>query len=383
MPIPHIPEKATSSLPSDLNIVDPAGIKKPRELIVRKRPATIPMDQLFRDGSPTEQRGPVVAAAQPRPSDPATVRHPLSPPRLERDLTERPGRSPSAWWAVLVVLLAQATAGWLLWRAGLTPTEPGRLPERLDQGLAPGQWAAITGCAVLSLAALGGLTRSRAGSARVLTRFGRYQGTVRRTGLVWISPLARRHRADVRLRHWRSEPLRAVDATGAELQVVVLVVWRVKDTARALFTVDDHTAYLREQIEAATARTASRLPADSFRETDPNSPTLRDTDAMSSELTRTLAAECRPVGIEISSARPIRIEYAPGVAAAMRRRQIAALDAQHRDAVLTSVLDAVHDTVSRLTERGLVSLDDYERKALVKDLTVAFYTARAGAVDTR
>ena len=87
------------------------------------------------------------------------------------------------------------------------------------------------------------------------------------------------------------------------------------------------------------------------------------------------------MGIEGLSAQPTGIEYAPEVAAAMQRRRIAAIDAKHRDSVLTSVVDAVSDTVHRLTACGLVELDDYERKALVKDLTVAFYTGRSGPVE--
>ncbi|NDZ99465.1 SPFH domain-containing protein, partial [Streptomyces sp. SID10116] len=90
--------------------------------------------------------------------------------------------------------------------------------------------------------------------------------------------------------------------------------------------------------------------------------------------TRALAADAEAVGVEVFSAQPTRIEYAPEVAAVMQRRRVAALDARHRDTVLTSVVDSVEDTVTRLTTRGLVELDDYERKALVKDLTVAFYT---------
>ncbi|CAO0830301.1 hypothetical protein SMICM17S_03178 [Streptomyces microflavus] len=92
-------------------------------------------------------------------------------------------------------------------------------------------------------------------------------------------------------------------------------------------------------------------------------------------------ADCEPVGVEVYSAQPTGIEYAPEVAAAMQRRRIAAIDAKHRDSVLTSVVDAVDDTVNRLTTRGIVDLDDYERKALVKDLTVAFYTGRSGTGD--
>lgn len=163
----------------------------------------------------------------------------------------------------------------------------------------------------------------------------------------------------------------AVDRSGVALRVVVLVVWRVKDTARATLAVADHQEYLRECVEAATARVLSRLPADAFHD---DAPTLRDAEAVGEALTKALAVEAEAVGVEIFSAQPTRIEYAPEVAAAMQRRRVAALDARHRDTVLTSVVDSVEDTVTRLTTRGLVELDDYERKALVKDLTVAFYT---------
>ncbi|MGG8405821.1 SPFH domain-containing protein, partial [Streptomyces sp. 12297] len=218
-----------------------------------------------------------------------------------------------------------------------------------------------------------GLGRGRSGHAWVLTLFGRYRGTVRRTGLVWVSPLLLRRRVDVRLRHWRSESMPAVDSGGLALRVVVQVVWRVRDTARATLAVEDHTEYLAEQVEAATARVLSQLPADAFHE---EAPTLRNAEAVGDALTRMLAADTEAVGIDVFSAQPTRIEYAPEVAAAMQRRRVAAIDAKHRDSVLSSVVDAVDDTVRRLTSRGIVELDDYERKALVKDLTVAFYTGR-------
>lgn len=190
-----------------------------------------------------------------------------------------------------------------------------------------------------------------------------------------MSPLLLRRRVDVRLRHWRSEPMPAVDANGTALRVVVLVVWRVRDTVRAALGVRDHEEYLREQVEAAMARVLSQLPTDAFHEA---APTLRNAEAVGEALTRMLSAECRPVGLDVFSAQPTRIEYAPEISAAMQRSRIAAIDAKHRDTVLTSVVDAVDDTVHRLTSRGLVELDDYERKVLVKDLTVAFYTGRHG-----
>ncbi|MFI1170407.1 SPFH domain-containing protein [Streptomyces melanogenes] len=296
----------------------------------------------------------------------------VPPGVLGQGFGERSARSCSGWWAVLLALSACAAGAWLLGRHGV--------PDAWGSAGRPE--AAVVGCALVAVLALAGVRRGRTGQARVLTFFGRYHGTVRRTGLIWCAPFRRHARVDVRLRHWRSSPLAVVDAEGTALCAVVLVVWRVKDTARALLGVDDHDAYLREQVESITARVFSRRPADHFTDDAGSGPdTLRDAEAVGEEVTRLLAAECRAVGVEVFSARPLRVEYAPEVAAAMQRRRIAAIDARHRDSVLTSVVDAVDETVRRLSDRGLVTLDDYERKALVKDLTVAFYTARGSAAD--
>jgi regulator of protease activity HflC (stomatin/prohibitin superfamily) len=253
------------------------------------------------------------------------------------------------------------------------------LPWYAGAGLGPAQWAAYAGAGALGLFGFGGLSRGRTGRAWVLGLFGRYRGTVRRTGLLWINPMVLRRRVDVRLRHWRSEPMSVVDANGVALRVVVLVVWRVKDTAQAVLGVEDHETYLRECVEAAMSRLLSQLPAEAPPAVIKDVATLRNTDAVGEALTGMIAADAAPVGLEVFSAQPTRIEYAPEVAAVMQRRRIATLDAQHRDTVLTSVVDSVEDTVTRLTMRGLVELDDYERKALVKDLTVAFYTGRRDA----
>ncbi|MFE2251259.1 SPFH domain-containing protein, partial [Streptomyces lavendulae] len=327
--------------------------------------------------------------AQHRPPEPPRDPRPAAPrrqaarppagrrvPRGDDRLREHRGPVLPGWIAVIIGGLALSGCAAVLWRAGVVPAPLvaafGAAP-RPYRGLHAAHWPPLALLGIVALLALGGLGRARAGHAWVLTLFGRYRGTVRRTGLTWISPLLLRQRIDVRLRHWRSEPMPAVDSGGLALQVVVQVVWQVKDTARATLAVEDHTDYLAEQVESAMARVLSQLPADAFHE---DAPTLRDAEAVGDALTRMLAAETEAVGIEVFSAQPTRIEYAPEVAEAMRRRRVAAIDAKHRDTVLTSVVDAVDDTVHRLTSRGIVELDDYERKALVKDLTVAFYTGR-------
>ncbi|WP_434405094.1 SPFH domain-containing protein [Streptomyces sp. NBC_01353] len=373
----------------------PAAAKAPRfggrrrTVIGTETTGSIPVHLLFRDEpEPDDDDGgpatiamapPVVAKAvipaptRPEPSRPA--------PTADPKLVERAGGVLPGWIGVVGGLLALAGCAAVLWWAGAVPGELARMlrvTPRPYHGIHLGQWALLALGVLAVLFTLGGLGRGRVGYAWVLTLFGDYRGSVRRTGLVWVSPLLLRRRVDVRLRHWRSEPLSAVDAKGTALRVVVLVVWRIRDTVRAALGVDGHEEYLREQVEAAMARVLSQLPADAFHE---DAPTLRDAEAVGEALTRMLSAECAPVGIDVFSAQPTRIEYAPEIAAAMQRRRIAAIDAKHRDSVLTSVVDAVDDVVHRLTTRGLVELDDYERKALVKDLTVAFYTGRTGPVE--
>ncbi|MFI8367880.1 SPFH domain-containing protein [Streptomyces sp. NPDC085466] len=330
---------------------------------VRRHADGIAMDDLFRSAPvPGRPRDDTPRAGTDHPFAGAST-PPRRHPPADAELVERPGPAAPGWLAVLTGAAALGSAAALLWRV-----RPPRAAHLL-----PWEWAALAGLGALAVVCFGGLTRGRTGSAWVLSLFGRYRGSVRRTGLIWISPFVLRRRMDVRLRHWRSEPIAAVDAEGSALRVVVLVVWSVRDTARALFAVDDHLGYLREQVEAATARVLSQLPADAFQG---GAPTLRNAEAVGDALTRLLSAECRPVGVAVFSAQPTRIEYAPEVAAAMHRRQLAVLDARHREAVLTGVIDAVDDTVARLTSRGLVELDDFERQALVKDLTVAFCTRR-------
>ncbi|GLF93534.1 SPFH domain-containing protein [Streptomyces yaizuensis] len=378
----------------------PPDTSRHTPVIAQEATTEIPVHLLFRDNdSPPLALRPAVVARrrgtgeQPRigggrlPVRPAAVPPPPRPaPAADPGLTERPaGAALPGWTGAVAGVSALAGVGTVLWGAGALPgmvTRPLGLASYPYQGLGLGLWCLVTLGVLSALFAFGGIGRGGTGHAWVLTLFGEYRGSVRRPGLFWVNPLLLRRRVDVRLRHWRSEPMPAVDADGTALRVVVLVVWRVRDTARAVLGIEDHEDYLSEQVESVMARVLSQLPVDApglgagpGRECEA---TLRDAEAVGGALTRALAAECAPVGIEVFSAQPVAIEYAPEVAAAMQRRRIAAIDARHRESVLTSVVDAVDDTVTRLTARGLVELDDYERKALVKDLTVAFYASRSG-----
>jgi hypothetical protein len=367
---------STATTPESEGSAD-ATASRPARLIQNEATTEIPVHLLFRDDpdpEPVPVRPTVVArrqgtGEQPRVRRPVPAAPRPAVPRADPELTERRARVLPGAAGVLAGVCGVAGCAATTWWAGLLPTLAARaahLPLTPGAGLGPAQWGAYAGAGALALFGFGGLARGRTGGAWVLGLFGRYRGTVRRTGLLWVNPLLLRRRVDVRLRHWRSEPMPAADGNGVALRVVALVVWRVRDTARAVLGVDDHETYLRECVEAALARVPVDLPG-----------TGRAAgEATGDTLTRLVAADVAPVGLEVFSVRPVRVEYAPEVAAVMQRRQLAVLDARHRATVLSSVVDSVEDTVTRLTVRGLVALDDYERKALVKDLTVAFCAGR-------
>ena len=364
-----------------------AGRRQP--VISTETTAPIPVHLLFRDddqgGSPTAapggtprrsgERRPPLPRSRPTQQAPARPA-PLADPRL----AERPGPVLPGW-AALATASAVAAAGLaaLWWHGALPAAVTARfgLGDRPYDGIGTGAWALL---ALVVAVALFALLRPRPGQVRArlgadaLRRLPR-QRPAHRAPLDLPAPAA----ADVSTYACGTGAVSrcaAVDASGTALRAVVLVVWRVKDTARAALGVADHEGYLRDQVEAALARVLSQLPADAFLEETTR--TLRDAEAVGDALTRMLKADCAPVGIEVYSAQPTGIEYAPEVAAAMQRCRVAAIDAKHRDGVLTSVVDAVDDTVGRLTARGIVELDAYEHKALVRDLTVAFYTGRSG-----
>jgi hypothetical protein len=380
-PVPAaVPPSAPTAAPAPAQTSGPGGpgegAARPARLIHNEATTEIPVHLLFRDDpapAPVPLRPAVVGSRQGTGEQPRMRRPTAARPRpvasVDPELAERPARVLPGMAGVAAGACGAAGCAVTSWWAGIVPplaVEALGLPAQAGAGLGPAQWAAYVAAGTLGLFGFGGLARGRTGQAWVLGLFGRYRGTVRRTGLMWVNPLFLRRRVDVRLRHWRSEPMPAADGNGVALRTVTLVVWRVRDTVRATLGVEDHEAYLRECVEAALARVPVE-PAGTVRGA---------ADVAGETLTRLVAADAAPVGLEVFSVRPVRVEYAPEVAAAMHRRRIAALDAAQRASVLTSVVDSVEDTVTRLTMRGLVELDDYERKVLVKDLTVAFCAGR-------
>ncbi|MFJ1705463.1 SPFH domain-containing protein [Kitasatospora sp. NPDC088346] len=335
------------------------------------------------DGPPTRRFRPVgqhpaapvpAPAPVPLPDTPAVRR----PPRVDQALRERSARTAPGWIAVLAVLAGAAALALALGRAGILP-HLAALPDLRSAAVRAARVPVVTereigiaaGASALILIALAGLMTNAGGETRVLSRWGRYRGTVRRTGLLWVNPLLRRHLVDVRLRHWRGDPIQVTDRTGTPIVVRLLVVWRVKDTARAVLGVDEHETYLREQVQAVLTRTATALPCDA--NAGPG-PALRDGQWFSDELTRALAAEAAPAGLEVYSVQPLALDYAPEVTESMRRRRLAELDAGLRTVLVDDAVEAAALAVRRLERATSHQLDQAARSALMEHLLVAFVT---------
>ena len=300
------------------------------------------------------------------------------PPRSDAELRERPARGVLPGWAAVLAILAAAPLALLVQArraAGLPAWVPGgqalhdsgpMIPERPAVAL-------LAICGVVVVGAFFGLMANPLGTARVLSRWGGYRGTVRRTGLLWVNPLLKRRPVDVRIRHWRSEPIAAADREGSPITAELIIVWQVKDTARARFSVDDHGKHLALSAESVFARTVSTLPCDSF--VNPG-PSLRDGQWLGGELTRLLGAEMAPVGVAVYSVQAVGLGYRPDFADSMRRRRIAELDAGTRDVIVGDAVETAALTLRHLERSQGITLDDTFRAELTRDLVAAFLSVR-------
>ncbi|MFE5580256.1 SPFH domain-containing protein [Kitasatospora sp. NPDC056531] len=383
---PALPERSASGAGPLIRVSTVKADKaaKPVLLPADGGPATTPLAVVPgpSPASPADQRDPMETAAPETVEIPEVVAAAPAaatsrrPPRADQALREHDATTLPGWVALLVVLLGLAGVAYVLLRTGVIPHWDA-LPELRGSAAKESGRAEVDAQAIAAVSAVGllvvfvlaGLLANAGGETRVLTRWGRYRGTVRRTGLVWVNPLLRRRRVDVRLRHWRSEPVKAVDRTGTPIVVRLLIVWRVKDTARALMAIEEHERYLREQVQAVLTRTASTLPCDSNAAPGP---ALRDGQWFANEMTRALAAEAAPAGLEVYSVQPLALDYAPEVAESMRRRRLADLDAGLRTVLVDDAVEAAALAVRRLERATAHELDEAARSALMEQLLVAF-----------
>jgi len=270
-------------------------------------------------------------------------------------IRERKGPSISGWWTLLAALPAIPVCS----VAAITAT-PAGLPPLAALG-----FFALTG---LSLFVLKGLFVVQPNQARVLQLFGAYRGTVRETGLRWTNPLYSRSRVSVRVRNFESEMLKVNDLEGNPVEIGAVVVWRVSDTAEALFHVDSYEHFVAVQSEAAIRNLAAQFPYDA---TEGDQIALRShpitvADRMRDEIQERLAE----AGVEVIESRLSHLAYAPEIASAMLQRQQANAIVAAREKIVEGAVGMVETALDALAEREIVDLDEDRRGELVSNLLV-------------
>ena len=204
--------------------------------------------------------------------------------------------------------------------------------------------------------------------AAAITLFGSYRGTDRATGLRWVVPPQNRRKLSMRANNIISERIKVNDLRGNPIEMAAQVVWRVTDSAQALFDVENYTAFVLVQIEAAVRTIGSRYPYDDFEHQEV---TLRGHhDQVGAELRAELIARLAVAGITVDECGFTHLAYAPEIAQAMLRRQQAAAVVAARKTLVEGAVGMVEMALSLLSEKNVVELDDERRAAMVSNLMV-------------
>src|SRR4051794_11420108 len=204
--------------------------------------------------------------------------------------------------------------------------------------------------------------------AAAITLFGSYKGTDRATGLRWIWPWMAKKKVSVRANNFISEKIKVNDLRGNPIEMAAQIVWRVVDTAQALFDVDDYKQFVRVQVEAAIRTIGSRYPYDDFEHQEI---TLRGNhDQVGAELRTELQARLAVAGITVDECGFTHLAYAQEIAGAMLRRQQAQAVVAARKTLVEGAVGMVEMALAMLSEKNVVELDDERRAAMVSNLMV-------------
>ena len=204
--------------------------------------------------------------------------------------------------------------------------------------------------------------------AAAITLFGSYRGTDRSDGLRWVLPWLMRKKVSVRANNFISDKIKVNDLRGNPIEMAAQIVWRVIDTAQALFDVDDYKQFVRVQVEAAIRTVGARYPYDDFEHKDV---TLRGhLDEVGEELKKELRARLAVAGITVDECGFTHLAYAQEIAGAMLRRQQAQAIVAARRTLVDGAVGMVEMALAALSEKNVVHLDDERRAAMVSNLMV-------------
>jgi len=215
---------------------------------------------------------------------------------------------------------------------------------------------------------LAGFFRVQPNEGKVLQFFGKYVGTVRSPGLRWANPLYSKKSISLRIRNFETSKLKVNDQHGNPIEIAAVVVWKVVDTAEAVFEVDNFVNYVHVQSESAVRNMATRYPYDAHNEGELSLVTAQSEVAL--QLKEENQARLEKAGIEIIEARISHLAYAQEIAQAMLRRQQAGAVIAARRQIVDGAVGMVEHALEQLSVKGVVNLDEERKAAMVSNLLV-------------
>jgi hypothetical protein len=215
---------------------------------------------------------------------------------------------------------------------------------------------------------LSGLFINQPNEARVLTFFGRYMGTVSGGGFHWTNPWATKRPISLKIRNFHSQTMKVNDSQGNPIEIGAVVVWRVIDTARAMFDVENYEKFVDIQAETAIRALASHYPYDA---PDGGASLLHNPDEVGEALKDELHKRLEVAGVDVQEARISHLAYAPEIAQAMLRRQQAQAVIAARQKIVEGAVGMVKMALEQLSTEGIVKLDEERKASMVNNLLVA------------
>jgi regulator of protease activity HflC (stomatin/prohibitin superfamily) len=203
----------------------------------------------------------------------------------------------------------------------------------------------------------------------VLTFFGNYSGTILESGFFCRNPFASGRMVSMRIDNFATQPIKVNDKLGNPIEIGAVISWRIQDTAKAVFAVNDFSSYIQMACESAVREVASLRPYDHSLDEDDNEKTLRgDLDGVAVQLGNKVGEHVALAGIEIMTAKITHLAYAPEIAMAMLRRQQATAVVAARKQIVTGAVSMVKMALDEIKEQNIVELKDEQKAALVANL---------------
>jgi regulator of protease activity HflC (stomatin/prohibitin superfamily) len=269
-------------------------------------------------------------------------------------LREKPFRATSGYLALFIGIVLVGVSVWQI----VASANAGRAPLVV-------LWSVI---AVLATSSFAGLFTVQPNEAKALTLFGAYKGSVREAGFWWANPFMHKRRVSLRARNFETAKLKVNDSHSNPVDIGAIVVWRVVDSAEALFEVDDYQNYVRVQSESAVRALASAYPYDAHTPGDVALST--HPDQIAKALHEAIQERLQRAGVEVTEARISHLAYAPEIASAMLRRQQANAIIAARQRIVEGAVYMVENALQMLAERAVVTLDEERKAAMVSNLLV-------------